>query len=81
MQFRYANISELNHGVSMHELCAAESLASYIKANPKEKMFKTEKEFSEILSLDPKTEEDNDALNYAVNVCRRLFPHQVKMID
>ena len=33
MNFQFANKSELENGVSMHELCAAEGLATYVSAN------------------------------------------------
>jgi len=33
MDFQFANKSELDYGVTIHELCAAEGLAIYTKAN------------------------------------------------
>jgi hypothetical protein len=78
MQFNFVNLSELNNGVTMHELCAAEGLAWYVNENrAKESMVKTEAEFAGILGIGTEIEADQDALHYAVNVCRRLFPHQV----
>lgn len=77
-QFNFANASDLQHGITMHELCAAEGLAIYVSQNnAKESMVKTEAEFAAIIGIGTQSEEDIDALHYAVNVCRRLFPHQV----
>jgi hypothetical protein len=82
MTFQFANVSELNFGVTMHELLAAEGLATYIKANKaKESIFKTHAEFATIIGIGTETQEDQDALYYAVSVCTRLFPHQVKITD
>lgn len=66
----------------MHELCAAEGLAIYVSENrAKEIMKKTESEFAQIIGIGTSTEEDQDALQYAVNVCKRLFPHQVQYMS
>ena len=82
MDFQFANVSELNNGVTMHELCAAEGLAIYVSANRmKESMKKTEAEFAAIIGIGTETPEDQDALNYAVNVCKRLFPHHVQILN
>lgn len=82
MDFQFANKSELEFGVTMHELCAAEGLAIYINKNRHNECFFTSNErFAEIIGIGTETEEDQDALNYAVNVCSRLFPHQVKMVQ
>ncbi len=81
MNFQFANPSELNFGVTMHELCAAEGLAIYMKANRlKESFKKTHQEFAEIIGIGYETEEDQLAVNYAVNVCDRLFPHYIQRI-
>ena len=82
MNFQFANVSELNNGVTMHELCAAEGLAIYVSANRmKESMKKTEAEFATIIGIGTETLEDQDALNYAVNVCKRLFPHHIQILN
>ena len=82
MDFQFANIDELNYGVTIHELCSAEGLAIYTKANRhKESMFKTHAEFAAIIGIGTETQEDLDALYYAVTVCTRLFPHHVKITD
>jgi len=82
MNFQFANASELNNGVTMHELCAAEGLAIYVSANRmKESMKKTEAEFATIIGIGTETPEDQDALNYAVNVCKRLFPHHIQILN
>ena len=82
MDFQFANVSELNNGVTMHELCAAEGLAIYVSANRmKESMKKTESEFATIIGIGTETPEDRDALNYAVNVCKRLFPHHIQILN
>ncbi len=76
--FVFANPSELQFGVSMDELLAAEGLAIFISKNRHtESFFKTENEFAAILGLDINKEADADCVSYAVNVCKRLFPHQV----
>ena len=76
--FKFANPSELQFGISMDELLAAEGLAIYISKNRHtESFYKTEAEFASILGLDLSKESDQDCVNYAVNVCKRLFPHQV----
>ena len=65
----------------MHELCAAEGLAIYVSANRmKESMKKTAQEFAAIIGIGTQTEQDQDALNYAVNVCKRLFPHHIQLV-
>ena len=47
MNFQFANVSELNNGVTMHELCAVEGLAIYVSANRmKESIRKTEADLS-----------------------------------
>lgn len=76
--FKYADINELNFGISMDELCAAEGLAIYVSENRfKESMIKSEAEFAEIIGIEIKTDADLDCVHYAVNVCKRLFPHHV----
>jgi len=81
MNFQFVNVSELNNGVTMHELCAAEGLAIYVSANRmKESMKKTAQEFAAIIGIGTQTEQDQDALNYAVNVCKRLFPHHIQLV-
>lgn len=78
-QLKYADINELNYGVTLYELELTEKLAKYVKENRhKESMFKTTSEFASILGIDPASEENILAINYAVNVCKRLFPHHVK---
>lgn len=78
INFKFANISELNFGVTMQELTAAEGLATYINENRmKESFIKTEEEFAQIIGL-PFNEENESAVYYAVNVCKRLFPHHIQ---
>lgn len=80
MNFQFANPSELSFGVTMHELCAAEGLAIYMAANRmKESFKKTYQEIAAIIGIGYETEEDQDAVNYAVNVCRRLYPHHIEI--
>jgi len=81
MKFQFANPSELNFGVTMHELCAAEGLAIFVSQNRmKESMKKTESEFAKIIGIGTESEEDQCALYYAINVCKRLFPHHVQIL-
>jgi hypothetical protein len=38
-------------------------------------------EFATIIGIGTETPEDQDALNYAVNVCKRLFPHHIQILN
>ena len=82
MNFQFANTDELNFGATMQDLLAAESLAILLQERRmKESFFKTEAEFCELLGLRSNVDEDIDSLNYAVNVCNRIFPHHVKIVS
>lgn len=82
MDFKFANINELEYGATMQDLCAVEALAGLLQERRmKESFFKTQAQFCEILGLRINVEEDIDTLYYAINVCKRLFPHHVKIIE
>lgn len=77
INFKFANVLEINFGVTMNELIAAEGLAVYVSENRfKESFIKTEAEFAQIIGLQF-NEENESAVYYAVNVCKRLFPHHL----
>ena len=81
-QYKFANIDELNYGISNLELDAAEGLASYVSANRfKENFFKSLEDFAQIIGLKLDCEENIDAVNYAINVCKRLFPHHLRITN
>lgn len=66
--FKYANIDELNYGISIEELEAAEKVCVYLsEANPYESRGKSEIEWSEIAAV------QGESLYYAVNVAKRFF--------
>ncbi|MBK7873940.1 MAG: hypothetical protein IPJ74_26450 [Saprospiraceae bacterium] len=64
--FKYANIDELNYGISMQELEATENFANIFAANAYEKRRKTENEWAKIAGV------EGDSY-YAVNVAKRFF--------
>lgn len=66
--FKYANIDELNYGISIEELNAAERVCEYLKsANRYEGRRKTESEWSKIAGV------EGESLYYAINVAKRHF--------
>lgn len=66
--FKYANIDELNYGITQAELEATEKLCQYLRAaNAYESRRKTENEWAQIAGVEGKS------LYYAVNVAKRFF--------
>jgi len=83
VNFQFANPTELNFGVTEYELCAAEGLATFIsEAGPiKQPIKKTRQEIAEIIGINYDGEENQDAVNYAITVCKRIFPHYLQIQD
>ncbi len=66
--FKYANVDELNYGITQAELEVTEKVCQYLRsASPYESRRKTESQWAAIAGS------EGECLNYAINVAKRFF--------